>query len=184
MKNNIIKYMACAAMALGLAATVQAAQITGGVSLGGGTLTTDSGNLNGAHSLSFSGITTVVNASGSYTGILGDQVEMFNLTFNPAPLSGTPVWLTTPGGVAYYFLITSLNIDNQTSSVLDLSGTGTLHIDGDTDTIGGWVFTANSLGDTFSFSSSNGVNVPDGGTTALLLGTALSAMGLIRRKLA
>ena len=121
---------------------------------------------------------------GTYAGIVGDQVQMFNLTFNPAPLSGTPVWLTSPGGVQYWFLITSLNIDKQTSLELDLSGTGTLHIDGFTDTQGIWAFGANSASSTFSFSSSYGVPVPDGGVTAILLGAALSALGLIRRKLA
>jgi hypothetical protein len=184
MKNNIIKYMACAAMALGLAATVQAATITGGISLSGG-YTTDTGVLGTA--TAFTGFTSVVVAAGptgSYVGTAGDAVVMFPFTFSPVTLPVSPLWLTTPGGVDYWFNLTSMSVNTHNSAVLDISGSGILHIDGFTDTPGTWVFTANSLSDTFSFSSSNGTTVPDGGTTALLLGAALSALGLIRRKLA
>jgi hypothetical protein len=185
MKNNILKYMACAAMALGLAANVQAAQmITGGLSLSGG-YTTDSGVLGTATAFTaFNNVVVASGATGSYAGLAGTPVTMFGFSFNPATLPVTPLWVTSPGGIFYTFDLTSMTVTTHTSSELDISGSGMLRITGFADTVGTWQFGANSLGDTFSFSSSNGANVPDGGTTALLLGAALSALGLIRRKLA
>jgi hypothetical protein len=197
MKNNIIKYMAGAAMALGLAATVQAAPmgtITGGISMSG-TYTVTGGNLGAATSFATFSLATIAGApTGSYAGLAGDLVALTPFTFGsgtgPRPISVTPLWLTTPGSASYSFDLTSLSVNTHTGSVLDMSGAGTLHIPTDingnswTDTPGDWVFTANSLGGTFSFSASNGALMPDGGMTVMLLGAALSGLALIRRKLA
>jgi len=176
--------MACAAMALGVAATVQAATITGGISLSGG-YTLNTGDLGSATGFTaFNNVVVASGATGSFAGMDGDAVLMNGFTFSPANVPVSPLWLTTPYGVMHDFILTSMTVTTHTSSVLDISGTGTLQIAGYTDTTGDWTFTANSLGGTFSFSSSNGAQVPDGGTTSLLLGAALSALGLIRRKLA
>jgi len=184
MKNNMIKYLACAAMALGLAATVQAAQmITGGISLSGG-YTLNTGDLGSATGFTaFNNVVVASGATGSYAGMDGDGVLMYAFTFSPATIPVSPLWLTTPAGVSHSFDLTSMTVGTHTSSVLDISGSGILHIDGYADTPGAWTFTANSLGGTFSFSSSNGA-VPDGGMTVMLLGAALSGLALIRRKLA
>jgi hypothetical protein len=43
-------------------------------------------------------------------------------------------------------------------------------------------FTANQLGGSFSWSSSNAPAVPDGGTTAALFGLAIVTMGAAARR--
>jgi hypothetical protein len=82
-----------------------------------------------------------------------------------------------------------MGIDFRNTSSLILSGSGILKIVGPTaltsyaPTLGAWTFTANSLGSTFSFSSSNAAaGVPDGGTTALLLGAGLTGLAVISRR--
>jgi hypothetical protein len=70
---------------------------------------------------------------------------------------------------------------------LSLRGTGTASITGFDDTPGVWILTFNTAdnGVTFSFSGSSAAvpGVPDGGTTLILFGVAMSVLGLIRRKL-
>ena len=87
------------------------------------------------------------------------------------------------GGNSYSFDLLTLMITQQGGDSLTLHGTGTLHITGFDNTPGTWIFTANEAGGTFSFSSSNGAIVPDGGTTVMLLGAALGLLGIARRAL-
>jgi len=172
-------------MALGLAATVQAIPITGGISLSGGYVT-DTGDLGTAHGfMSFSSVVVAAGPTDSYAGTGGNAVTMNLFTFDPVTTPVTTLWTFTVGLTTYSFDLTSMSVDHHSDSVLDISGSGMLHITDFDDTLGAWTFTANSLGGSFSFSSSNGaIPTPDGGVTAILLGGALSALGLIRRKLA
>ena len=198
MKNNMIKYLACAGMALGLAATVQAATITGGISLSGGPITVNTGDLATGTVVTGFGSAFVSSVNGSYagvgTGTLSPTVFTAGFTFVPPTPAGAEIWSfwgpnpSGPGTVVFDFLLNSIQSVSQGIDVngihfLNVSGTGTLQIGGLTDTPGSYLLTANSANETFSFSSSNGT-LPDGGTTALLLGAALSTLGLIRRKLA
>ena len=68
---------------------------------------------------------------------------------------------------------------------LILQGTGVAHITGFENTPGAWIITVNTAdgGVTFSFSASSSAT-PDGGTTVVLLGTALSGLAWVnaRRK--
>jgi hypothetical protein len=180
MKNKVLKYLTLAALVVGLTLSTQATLITGGISFDGG-YTVDTGVLGTANAFStFSTVTVSPGPVGSYVGTAGQSVTMSPFSFASfSPV--TPLWTFTTGGNTYSFDLTVLSIDKHTSSTLELSGTGTLHITGFDDTASDWVFTANSLGGTFSFSSSNGA-VPDGGATMLLLGATLSSLALIRRK--
>jgi hypothetical protein len=199
MKNNIIKYMACAAMALGLAATVQAATITGGISLAGGPLVVNTGDLATGTAVTGFGSVGVTSVSGSYASIVvapgagTPYVYTQGFTFLPSP--GLPtgpvnIWAFygNNGITVYDFWLSTVQTVSQGilpngTHFLDVSGMGTLDIGGDS-VLGSYTLTANSASSTFSFSSSNGAQVPDGGMTVMLLGAALSGLALIRRKLA
>ena len=190
MKKSTLKNLAAAVVALGLATTAQAIPVTsisGGISLAGD-VTFNTGDINTATAATFSA-GQVTSIKGSYLGqgiVLNTagSVSFPNspLVFNPfAP--NTPLWtLATTSGNASFDLTTLTQLSQPGDDTLTLKGTGTLHLTGFLDTPGAWLFTANSLGDTFSFSSSNAA-VPDGGTTAILLGAALSGLALLRRKL-
>ena len=150
--------------------------------LGSATATT------GYMSVTVGGIPTGSGVSGSYTGVgtgmSGPSVTMNPFSFNPFSSSVTPLWTFMSAGNTYSFDLTVLSLTQQGNNTLTLNGTGTLHITGFTDTPGTWVFTANNLSDTFSFSSSNGaVGVPDSGSAVALLGIALAGIEGVRRVL-
>lgn len=183
MKNQIVKILASAATMLALTATLCAGPITGGVSLGGN-VTYNNGDINTATAFStFSGV-TVKSVSGSYVtaGVTaGTGVNMNGFQFNPFTFAVIPLWMTTSGPTASFDLL-SLTIVSQGGDILKLTGTGTLHLAGFDDTSGTWSFTSQGLFGSFSFSSSNAA-VPDGGTTAILLGLALSSLAFLRKSL-
>jgi hypothetical protein len=99
------------------------------------------------------------------------------------------IWRFDIGSTAYWFDLGSIQsvsqgYDVHGNSFLDIVGMGTLDVTGSDPTAGSYTLTANSASASFSFSSSNGAQVPDGGMTVMLLGAALSGLALIRRKLA
>jgi hypothetical protein len=126
--------------------------------------------------------------SGSYlpvpTGVLSPAVTYFG--FSAVPSSAPQaLWTFVSGGNTYSFDLASLvvvsrGLDLFSNPFISLSGSGTLKITGFDNTPGSWIFTANAASSTFSFSSSNGA-LPDGGTTAMLLGSALALLGMARR---
>src|SRR5882724_5040332 len=161
----------------------QAVPINGGISLAG-VYASNTGNLNTATAFtSFSAFTTSV--SGNYTGIpFATSVTMNPFSFNPFSSAVTPLWTFMSAGSTYSFDLTLLSLTQQGNNTLTLNGTGTLHITNFDPTPGTWVFTANQLSDTFSFSSSNGaVGAPDSGSAVALLGIALAGIEGVRRAL-
>lgn len=190
MKNSVLKYFFCGAMALGLAATVQANNITGGISLAGGPIATSPSDLALATSITSFGTVRTTDVSGDYSSVpFGTTVPTttgFTFLPNLSPNTVMNVWDFTYNGKDYSFDLSAIQsvdqgVNANGTHFLTISGTGTLHITGFTDTPGSYLFTANSASSTFSFSSSNGA-LPDGGATAMLLGAALSGLALIRRK--
>jgi hypothetical protein len=64
-------------------------------------------------------------------------------------------------------------------------GTGTISGHGFTPTPGEYIFSAQNVSSSFSFSSSTGATpTPDAGTTLALLGLGMMGLGTIRHKLA
>jgi hypothetical protein len=195
MKSNLIKYAVCAAMMLGMAATVQATQIAGAITFNG-TVTLDTGNA--ANALG-------VTAWGDLSGLNQPQI---------ASVGGDFVGLATPGhGVAFHapwsfttlvaipsfwsvdgftFALTSSALQFQGGNPAQavVGGTGTISGNGFSATPASWSFSVgnppagtvngNAI---FSIRASNGT-LPDGGTTVMLMGAALSGLALLRRKLA
>jgi hypothetical protein len=79
------------------------------------------------------------------------------------------------------FDLLTVTVDFVSTNALLLSGTGLFHLAGFDDTAGTFTLTANKSGTTFSASASKGT-VPDGGSTAALLGSVLFAFGVLRRR--
>ncbi len=193
MKNRLRKTI-LVFFALGLISSAlcvqqaQAVPITGGLSFGGG-FTTDTGDLNTAHTLFFGTFPDVfiTSVSGSYSGVptgAGSPPDLTQnpVTFDPFTVPVIPLWSFTYLGVAYSFDLLSGFISDRGPDTLTLMGSGMLMITGYDPTQATWILTANQAAGTFSFSSSNGA-VPDGGMTVVMLGLALCGIGMIRRKL-
>jgi hypothetical protein len=175
------KLLIAAAVVCLLSLKAGATSITGGVSLGG-QVTSDTGNVNTGNTFTFGGV-NVASVAGSYasvptTGMVGTPAVTQNpLTLGTLPIM--PLWTFSFGGKTYDFNLTSITeVDRHIASAITVTGFGTLQITGFEDTFGSYTFTANNLGGTFSFSSSNGA-VPDGGTTITLLGAALSGLACV-----
>jgi hypothetical protein len=174
------KLIIVAAAAAGLfSSSVQATPISGGLSFAGN-YTPNNEDLTVATSLTF-GTTFVTSVNGDFSAIVpGTLVVMASpLAINPTV---TPVFsLWAVGGFSFdaYALVQS----SQTANTLTLTGTGIINDNNPTDAVAGsWLATFNTLSHTFSYSASAG-SVPDGGSTMLLLGSALTGLGLLKRKL-
>ena len=190
MKSNILKYVACAAVTLGLAATVQAVQITGTVRMSGD-VTLDTTSLATANNATaFAAVTVVGSPTGSFAGTGGAVVTWKPFGWNPSTAPVPTLW-TYISGLTYSFdLGTITGFTRTDATLLFVQGTGTVRITGFDPTAANWTFTitdssAGTAGDfVFGFADSNTAVVPDGGATVMLLGAALSGLALIRRKLA
>ena len=131
---------------------------------------------------SFSGVTVSLNPTGDYAGLAGAAVTQTAFTFDPFPVGGVvPLW-TIPSQPGTSFDLLALSVAFESPTALLLTGTGIAHKTGKDNTPGTWILSANTLGTTFSFSSTNS-SVPDGGTTVALLGMALVGVEGLRRKL-
>src|SRR5438105_6489108 len=127
------------------------------------------------------GFSSVASGTGDFAGISpGTQATMAQpWIFIPS----TP----TPGlwsvGVFSFDLLTS-TVVTRNAGTLHTTGTGIVSGNGFDPTSMDWSFTTQSAGGhtrlNFSFSA-NGVAVPDGGSAVMLLGAALSALGMARR---
>lgn len=125
--------------------------------------------------------------TGSYAGVAAGTVAIWTpFTFNPPAASVTPLWMFSIGGTTYSFDATSMTVTHPNATTVNISGSGIAHITGLGDTLGTWTVTATGAGVNFTFGASTGSgpgDVADGGTTVLLLGTALSGVALLRKKL-
>ena len=129
--------------------------------------------------------------SGNYVGTSGAAVTMTPFIWSP-PTASTPVnplWTFVSGGDTYSFNLGVLHADYASPTGLLLSGIGTAIITGPgldfLATTGTWNLSAQTLNlATFTFSSTTSIpfSVPDGGTTATLLGGSLFGLALIGRK--
>ena len=195
MKNNKWLTIAGIVASLGLASAVQAVPITGSVDMSG-TATLNNISLGSATAAtSLSAVTVGGTPTGSFTGTAGDSVSWSGFAFSGG--SASPLWTYTDAGTGYTykFNLTSDSIVTQNNSFLNLMGSGTLFITGSGSpydvggTAGSWSFTISNAGGgahqnfLFTFANSQTATAPDGGSTVMLLGAALSAFGLLRKKL-
>ena len=190
MKSKLIILSIAVALAafVGSSVTVQAQPITGSIAFDGG-YTPNTTPLSAATSVTFpaNGQEVTLNQHfGSYLSVPNGTLVTFNgFTFIPASPPVNPLWTFTIGPTTYSFNATTMTSNyNGIQNNWNIAGTGTAKITGFDDTPGTWNLTLSNVGESFSFAATTGVNgVPDGGTTVLLLGAALSALGLIKRRL-
>ena len=130
------------------------------------------------------GFSNVASTMGDFSGIaLGTQALMATpWIFNPS--TATP-GLWSVGG--FTFDLFSSTIVTQTSTFLNVTGTGIISGNGFDPTVASWAFTVQNAGGNhqfFSFSANAATQgVPDAGSGAALLGIGLGVVEFIRRKL-
>jgi hypothetical protein len=166
----------------------QATAIEGNINLAGAvrfntnSLATASSVVTWFDSFNNAGFSTVqAGGTGNFAGMLaGTQATMAqSWIFNPStPTPG----LWSVGGFTFDLL--SATVVTQNAQFLSISGTGIVSGNGFDPTSMEWSFTAQNAGGRprtiFSFSA-NGVAVPDGGATVMLLGAALGSLGMAHR---
>jgi hypothetical protein len=187
MKNKWLKLAGATAVVMGLSIVAQANPIVGSIGFTG----TDSqtggtqGDLSTATSMK---IVTINIPNG--TGVLAGPYTSYGFTSpigvngNAPSLVGASLWNVVISGVTYDLLVTSSTQVFTSAGQLNLTGSGTLQ-DGNSldDTLGTWNLQFAVSGSSFTWGSTSANNIPDGGATVMLLGAALSAMALLRKKL-
>jgi len=158
--------------------------------LGSGSVTTGA-----TTTINFTNPELTVWGNGAYSGVPSGTQATFqsinyigtdeSATLTPGPV--TPLWTFTVGGLTYWFELTSLSSATITSGSLALAGLGTAYITGFTPTEGN--FAVSGTGSNFilqfvsASNTANGVAVPDGGATLMLLGVAFGGLETLRRKM-
>ncbi|HEY5041759.1 MAG TPA: hypothetical protein VIK53_07120 [Verrucomicrobiae bacterium] len=185
MKN---KWLVLAATAiLGAFSTAQAVPIVGSIGFTG----TDSqvggtpGNLSTATSMTIVSVNTP-NGTGVLAGPYTSYsfVTSIGVNGNAPSLVGLDLWSTVISGVTYNLLVSTSSQVFTSAGQLNLTGTGTLEDGNSADnTLGTWNLQFAVTGPSFTWGSTSGNTVPDGGATVILLGAALSGLGLLRKKL-
>jgi hypothetical protein len=193
--NSIIKFAGVAIVACALTQSIQATPVTGNIGFTGGV----------TYDTSSAGTATEV------TSWINPIVTLTSGVFaTPSPFavaSGTPVsftgstWSFNSGAISSFWsvggftfnLVSSVIVSQQPglnpgqTGYVVVSGTGMVSGNGFTPTVMDWSFTsqdpkAGSNPDSWTFSASAN-SVPDGGATVMLLGLALSAVALLKKKL-
>lgn len=173
------------ALVCGLSATpANAAFIDGSIAFFGFFTPTGSSDLATATGIDITN-SFVFGATGDFAPANNAPATFVPLVFAPAsnvPL--TPFWTVNTAMITYTFDLTSLSLDMQTSTALNLSGSGTLMATGFEDTVGNWTFSGDSLGSFFTFSSITAANPTPIAepVTLLLVGLGLTGIAMIRRK--
>ena len=187
LSKTILAVLATGVLSCGLfSQQAQATAITGGIQFAGevqfdtNSLATATKVVTRFDVFHNAGFSSVTSGTGDFAGIApGTSAAMAQWTFNPS--TPTPS-LWSVGGFTFDLL--SSTVVTQNASTLVITGTGIVSGNGFDPTAMDWSFTTQSSGGrtrtTFSFSA-NGVAVPDGGSAVMLLGAALSALGMARR---
>jgi hypothetical protein len=199
MKTKIAIIAAVAATAMALSQSVQATPITGVIGFAG-TASLDSGVASSATEVTSWGNNAIGLHTGSFASLTGAATVAFNSPWTFAS-SGLPsFWTITDSTGNYTFNLTSSSVfstgsiagplGTTTSISILIFGTVVSSVAGldPTSFTGSMTIQDPSVDNgnrTFSYTESLSFNsIPDGGTTILLLGSALSGLALLRRKLA
>ncbi len=199
MKTNKCSILAAVVASLGLATAVQAVPITGNIGFTGNVVLDTGTAQTATTALSYN---SFINPTGSYVSSGGGSIillapagTLINFvtpwTFFPgSAVPITPFW-TSISASGLTFSLSSWSATRNFSGGLwnvAITGTGIMTDSiGDGPTAYNYSVTfqdpaSNPGTDTFTFSASQ-APVPDGGATVMLLGAALSAFGLLRKKL-
>jgi len=189
--KNILKFVAAAAVAVALTQTVQAVPITGTIGFSGAVATDAATAPTSTEVLSW--INNVINIkSGTFASLSSSASVILHSpwTFSSGPINS--FWVVTDGANNYTFNLSASSVESISANgvIVDLAGTVLSNVAGLSPTAFTGFFSfqnpSTALGNNqFSYTSSITFGaVPDGGTTVLLLGSVLSGLALIRRKLA
>lgn len=189
-----------AAAVVACAASLQAATITGTIAFGAVSFSPSNPDLSSANDVIT--ITPLPSVGGGTGDLTGATLTSFSspITLNAGGGTATfsnPLWVLLAAGGSRSFTFTASGPATELTSlnnVNTISGSGTVSDGVAADNANGtYIFTFNktAAGGTVSFSwagtsgsTTPPPSVPDGGTTVMLLGSALAGLGLIRRKLA
>ena len=150
--NRTGQTMLLGILLLGFSLTAQAVPIDGEIGFTGSFTPLDDANqattLDAATGIDFyNDQAFVLNASGDFSGIADFTLASFSdFQFDETPVS--PLW--SVGG--FSFELSSVSVDLQTTSALELSGSGTVSGNGFDDTAGTWSFSGDSTGLVFAWS--------------------------------
>ncbi len=178
--NKKIVATCAALMMMTFSATTSAALIDANSEIAlFGTYTTDNADLTLATEIT--GMDALIAAGANdFAFSVGGSASFSTIVFNPS----------TPGSVFTFagggeFTASSIVVDLQTSSALDLTMAGVWSLAGFDDTAGTLILTADSLGEgLFTFSASGTVQPIPVPAAIWLFGTALAGLGLTRRRAA
>ena len=197
MKNKWIKFAGAAVAALALTASVQATPINGSIGFTGTYVQngTTHGNLLTATSMSIVQPPTVSVITGTFFTAAGGLIA--NVTFptfytpinvnfptlSSANLVNNNLWSVIIAGVTYSMVVSTESQTFASATQLNLAGTGLME-DGTAadNTTGQWQLGFGVSGESFTWQATSN-SVPDGGATVMLLGIALSGLGLLKKKL-
>ena len=185
MKKTILAVLAMGALSCALfSQQLQAAPISGDVAMGGqiqfnsslGTATTVTHWISvGANN---DGFGTVLGVTGDLATFISplDEAAMFQpWNFSSG---GPQAALWSVGG--FTFDLASSTIVTQIPGFLNITGTGTITGNGFDPTAAQFTLTVTRLGTQLVFGAIT-AGIPDGGTTVMLLGFGISALGIARR---
>lgn len=199
MKKKMLIMAAVAVAAFGVAGMAQADPITGDITFAGGATLNNASAADATEVLSWTGpggtgMPIVISDSGSFSGIAAGTTATFSSPwfFN----SGAVDSLWSVGG--FTFDLTSSSIAYQGTTTPGGSKVGGVLVTGIGAVSGNglgseamtWEFATgdSSAGGVFSFQVADGTiggssTVPDGGTTAMLLGLGVLALGLVKKQM-
>ena len=190
MKNKLIQTAAAVIASAAMLQTVHATQITGNIGFSGSAVL-DSGSVGAATQVTSWGTTLVNSDSGTFTTGASPAIVL-----NASTVTLASPWSFNSGALANFWSVGGFTFNLLSSSVFSDAG-GFLNVL-ITGTVIGNGFDATPFSGSFQVSdpSANGQttfttrlsfnstsSVPDGGTTVLLLGAALSGLALVKRKL-
>ncbi len=180
---------AAVAAMIGFSATVQAVPIVGSIGFTGNYTQTGgtSADLSTATSLTI--VSPAISLPATTGALVGATLNTFfspiGVNGNAPSLIGQQLWSVNVGAINYTFVVgtagQTLGVGNTT---LTLAGNGTLEDGTAADNTGGtWTLAFGASGAALTFNATSANTVPDGGTTVMLLGAAVTGLGLLRKKL-
>jgi hypothetical protein len=179
MKSHLTKIAASLILAFAASAAALADPINGSINFAGG-VNFDTTSANTATGVTGWVNPTVQDASGDFATFVnpGDAVSFPSAwSFNSGAVAG--FW--SVGGFTFDLISSTLVFQNY--GIVAATGTGTVSHDGFDSYVGDWSFSSqNPAGKSGVFSFSGGSTVPDGGTTAALLGLGLVGMSYVARR--
>jgi hypothetical protein len=187
MKNKWFKMAAVATVVISLGGIARAVPISGDITFVGGVQLNSSSAGTATEVLAWTGeggvgSPTVLTDDGSFASILANTAVTFTApwSFNSGPLAS----LWTVGGFTFNLISSTIFSQGGNPAGVIVDGTGTVSGNGFTPTTLSWSFSASDPAagtpPTFSFQAAAG-SVPDGGTTVMLLGAGLVALGLCKK---